>query len=98
LDIEVVFQVDTSTVVEGVMEASMAYKCSTNGGAVGQGLLGPFGRLVLADEDMLEKTLVYFYIVKDMDDSLNFLLPRRSQVLLTTYYAKHYTVTIEKLS
>jgi hypothetical protein len=70
LDIDALFQVDTSTVVEGVMEANVAYKCSTSDGAAGRGLLGLFGLLMLADKDMLEKTVVYFYIVKGLDDSL----------------------------
>jgi hypothetical protein len=35
LDIKAVFQVDASTAVEGMMEAGVAYKCSTSGGGVG---------------------------------------------------------------
>jgi hypothetical protein len=70
LDIVVMFQVDASAAIEGVMEAGVEYKCNTSGSAAGQGLLGPFGLLVLADEDLLENMIVYFYIVKGMDDNL----------------------------
>ncbi|XP_062226279.1 beta-fructofuranosidase 1-like [Phragmites australis] len=69
LDIEAVFEVDASA-VESVMEADVEYNCSTSAGAAGRGLLGPFGLLVLADEDLSEQTAVYFYLVKSTDGSL----------------------------
>jgi hypothetical protein len=93
LDIEAVFQVDASAAVEGVMKTGVEDECSTSGGATVQGLLGLFRLLVLADEDLLETTAVYFYIAKGMDprQTQNFLLPR-SQVLLlpNTCHAKLY--------
>ncbi|XP_062184582.1 beta-fructofuranosidase 1-like isoform X2 [Phragmites australis] len=69
LDIEAVFEVDASA-VESVMEADVAYNCSTSAGAAGRGLLGPFGLLVLADEDLSEWIAVYFYLAKGTDGSL----------------------------
>lgn len=69
LDIEAVFEVDASA-VEAVTEADVVYNCSTSGGAAGRGLLGPFGLLVLADEDLSEQTAVYFYLAKGTDGSL----------------------------
>ncbi|XP_066348594.1 beta-fructofuranosidase 1-like isoform X2 [Miscanthus floridulus] len=69
LDIEAVFEVDASA-VEGVTEADVTFNCSTSAGAAGRGLLGPFGLLVLADEDLSEQTAVYFYLVKGTDGSL----------------------------
>ncbi|TVU15057.1 hypothetical protein EJB05_38559, partial [Eragrostis curvula] len=69
LDIEAVFEVDASA-VESVTEADVAYNCSTSGGAAGRGVLGPFGLLVLADDDLSEQTAVYFYMAKGTDGSL----------------------------
>ncbi|KAL6651117.1 hypothetical protein ACP70R_010042 [Stipagrostis hirtigluma subsp. patula] len=69
LDIEAVFEVDASA-VEGVTEAEVGFNCSTSAGAAGRGLLGPFGLLVLADEDLSEQTAVYFYLAKGTDGSL----------------------------
>jgi len=69
LDIEAVFEVDASA-VEGVTEADVTFNCSTSAGAAGRGLLGPFGLLVLADEDLSEQTAVYFYLVKGTDGTL----------------------------
>ncbi|GJN02218.1 hypothetical protein PR202_ga19548 [Eleusine coracana subsp. coracana] len=69
LDIEAVFEVDASA-LEAVTEVDVVYNCSTSGGAAGQGLLGPFGLLVLADDDLTEQTAVYFYMAKGTDGRL----------------------------
>lgn len=69
LDIEAEFVVDASA-VEAVTEAEVGFNCSTSAGAAGRGLLGPFGLLVLADEDLSEQTAVYFYLAKGTDGSL----------------------------
>ncbi|KAL6903773.1 hypothetical protein ACP4OV_004586 [Aristida adscensionis] len=69
MDIEAVFEVDASA-VEGVTEAEVGFNCSTSAGAAGRGLLGPFGLLVLADEELSEQTAVYFYLAKGTDGSL----------------------------
>ncbi|TKW05655.1 hypothetical protein SEVIR_7G191000v4 [Setaria viridis] len=69
LDIEAEFEVDAAA-VEAVTEAEVGFNCSTSAGAAGRGMLGPFGLLVLADEDRSEQTAVYFYLVKGTDGSL----------------------------
>lgn len=48
-------------------EAEGDYNCTSGGGAVSRGVLGPFGFLVLADESLTELTAVYFYIGKGID-------------------------------
>ncbi|KAF0893721.1 hypothetical protein E2562_029397 [Oryza meyeriana var. granulata] len=69
LDIEAVFEVDAAAAV--VTEAGAAtYSCGTGGGAVGRGWMGPFGLLVLADEELSERTAVFFYLVKGADGNL----------------------------
>uniref|UniRef100_A0A0E0PC22 beta-fructofuranosidase n=1 Tax=Oryza rufipogon TaxID=4529 RepID=A0A0E0PC22_ORYRU len=71
LDIEAVFEVDTSAADGVVTEAgAAAYSCGTGGGAVGRGLMGPFGLLVLADDQLSERTAVFFYLVKGVDGNL----------------------------
>lgn len=70
LDIEAVFEVDASA-AEGVTGADVAYNSTTSAGAAGRGLLGPFGLLVLADENLSERTAVYFYLVKGTDGRLS---------------------------
>lgn len=37
----------------------------------GRGVLGPFGLIVLADENLSELTSVYFYIAKGVDGGLS---------------------------
>ena len=69
LDIEAVFEVDAAA-VQGVTEADVGFNCSTSAGAAGRGLLGPFGLLVLADDDLSEQTAAYFYLAKGTDGSL----------------------------
>ncbi|KAG6525598.1 hypothetical protein ZIOFF_015560 [Zingiber officinale] len=43
------------------------YSCSNSGGSAARGLLGPFGLLVLADQELSEQTAVYFYIGNGAD-------------------------------
>jgi hypothetical protein len=100
LDIEAVFEVDASALVS-VMEADVAYNCSTSGGAAGRGMLGPFGLLVLADEDLSEKTAVYFYIAKGTDGRLKtFFCQDDLRYVRSTCHEQFYadTDTAEKLS
>ncbi|KAH7653247.1 Beta-fructofuranosidase protein [Dioscorea alata] len=70
LDILAEFDVEDSSLVEA-MEADVGYNCSTSGGAAGRGVLGPFGLIVLADENLSELTSVYFYIAKGVDGGLS---------------------------
>jgi hypothetical protein len=70
LDILAEFEVD-QTAFENTIEADVTYNCSTSAGAAGRGLLGPFGLLVLADEDLSEQTATYFYITKSTNGELN---------------------------
>ncbi|KAK1285080.1 Beta-fructofuranosidase, soluble isoenzyme I [Acorus calamus] len=69
LDIEAEFVIDEAE-LERTVEADVGYNCSTSAGAAGRSALGPFGLLVLADEDLLEQTAVYFYIGRAIDGSL----------------------------
>ena len=66
LDVSAVFKVD-----EGAMKSAVGDdvigKCSP---AAVRKALGPFGLLVLADEDVSELTPVYFYIAKSSDGTL----------------------------
>ncbi|XP_042469784.1 beta-fructofuranosidase 1-like [Zingiber officinale] len=50
-------------------EADVGYNCSTSGGAASRGVLGPFGFLVLADQNRSEQTAVYFYVARRTDGS-----------------------------
>ncbi|KAL0452571.1 UNVERIFIED_CONTAM: Beta-fructofuranosidase, soluble isoenzyme I [Sesamum latifolium] len=63
LDIVASFELDKEAFEETV-EADVGYDCPTSGGAVNRGMLGPFGIVVLADENLLELTPIYFYIAK----------------------------------
>lgn len=56
--------------VEDVVEADVGYNCTTSAGAAGRSVLGPFGFLVIADENLSEQTAVYFYIGKGTDGNL----------------------------
>ncbi|XP_020083720.1 beta-fructofuranosidase 1-like [Ananas comosus] len=69
LDILVEFEIDPSALTSTV-EADVEYNCSTSGGAAGQGALGPFGLLVLADKNLTEQTAVYFYVARKVDGGL----------------------------
>lgn len=46
------------------------YSCSSSGGSAARGLLGPFGLLVLADQERSEQTAVYFYLGRGADGSM----------------------------
>ncbi|KAH9313781.1 hypothetical protein KI387_022408, partial [Taxus chinensis] len=70
LDIELVLEFPSQDAVRNVMEADVIYNCSTSGGAAGRNVLGPFGLLVLANENRTEQTAVYFYIAKGSDGQL----------------------------
>ncbi|XP_047962488.1 beta-fructofuranosidase, soluble isoenzyme I-like [Salvia hispanica] len=63
LDVEVSFEVDQEA-VEAAPEAGAGYDCTTSGGAANRGVLGPFGILVLADDNLTESTPIYFYVAK----------------------------------
>ncbi|KAJ6805762.1 invertase 2 [Iris pallida] len=69
LDIEAEFEINSES-LEAAVEADVGYNCSTSGGASNRGRLGPFGLLVLANEDLSEQTATYFYISRGADDSL----------------------------
>ncbi|CAN6476730.1 unnamed protein product [Victoria cruziana] len=49
---------------ENLTEADVTYNCTTGGGAADRGVLGPFGLLIFADEDLDEQTAVFFYVAK----------------------------------
>lgn len=51
-------------------ESDLGYTCNSSGGASGRGALGPFGLLVLADDDRIEQTAVFFYVGWGSDGSL----------------------------
>lgn len=55
---------DEGAVEGATAEAEFRYNCSTSGGAVNRGALGPFGVVVAADETLAELTPVYFYVDK----------------------------------
>lgn len=69
MDITAEFELGSEALAETV-EADVGYNCSTSGGAAGRGALGPFGLLVLADEDRTEQTAVYFYVGRGTDGGL----------------------------
>ncbi|OIW10824.1 hypothetical protein TanjilG_27770 [Lupinus angustifolius] len=63
LDIEAEFEIDKEA-LENTSQSNLEYECSISGGASQRSALGPFGLLVLADDDLSEYTPVYFYVVK----------------------------------
>ncbi|RDX65605.1 Acid beta-fructofuranosidase, partial [Mucuna pruriens] len=69
LDIVAEFEIDKEA-LEKTSQSNKEYKCSTSGGATERGALGPFGLLVLADDDLSEYTPTYFYVVKGSDGNL----------------------------
>ncbi|KAK9668325.1 hypothetical protein RND81_13G051800 [Saponaria officinalis] len=69
MDIIAEFEIDED-VIESLPMSDEQYSCPTSRGAAQRGALGPFGFLVLADNDFSEQTPVYFYIVKTIDGSL----------------------------
>jgi hypothetical protein len=67
LDVEVVFDypdITNSTLETGAPMADAGHfeDCNHAGGAAHRGVYGPFGLLVLADENLHEQTAVFFYI------------------------------------
>lgn len=69
LDITAEFEISKEA-VETVNGSSTNYICSKSGGAAQRGALGPFGLLVLADNDQSEQTPIYFYVAKGTDGNL----------------------------
>jgi len=69
LDIIAEFEIDNKS-LEMTAQSNKEYECSTSGGAAERGALGPFGLLVLADDDLSEYTPTYFYVVKGSDGQL----------------------------
>lgn len=69
LDIMAQFDVEKEA-IERLQEANVVDSCGGHGGAAARGVLGPFGFLVLADNDLSEQTPIYFYIGKDADGNL----------------------------
>nr|UXP88657.1 sai protein [Fritillaria thunbergii] len=69
LDIFAEFEIEGESLIATV-EADLGYNCSTSGGAAGRGVLGPFGFLVLSDEELSEQTAVCFYVVRNVDGEL----------------------------
>ncbi|KAK9716425.1 hypothetical protein RND81_06G232200 [Saponaria officinalis] len=69
MDIIAEFNVDQEA-IEKLPVSSEQYSCPTSRGAAQRGALGPFGFLVLSDNQLIEQTPVYFYIVKSTDGGL----------------------------
>ncbi|MCO5604635.1 hypothetical protein L7F22_058805 [Adiantum nelumboides] len=64
LDIEVEFELPKLNLAEALdVDASNVQVTCSNLGASHHGALGPFGLLVLASDDHLEQTAVFFYVV-----------------------------------
>jgi hypothetical protein len=63
LDVEVVFEYPNISAVGVVEEANFDdnFDCS-QGGSAHHGVLGPFGLLVLTDNDFQEQTALFFYL------------------------------------
>ncbi|KAH9536138.1 hypothetical protein CY35_17G091200 [Sphagnum magellanicum] len=68
LDVEVVFEYPNISAIGVIDEANFddQFDCSL-GGAAHQGVFGPFGLLVLTDDDFQEQTAVFFYIAHKSD-------------------------------
>jgi hypothetical protein len=64
----------------------------------GAGPARPFQVLMLADEDLLEKTVVYFYIVKGMDDTLKTFFCQDDLRYYPPPTMQNYVGIVEKLS
>ncbi|XP_052879037.1 acid beta-fructofuranosidase-like isoform X2 [Gossypium arboreum] len=69
LDIIAEFEIDNEA-LEKTTGSNVTFSCSSSGGTVERGALGPFGLLVLADDSLSEQTPVYFYIAKGSDGKL----------------------------
>ncbi|GJY59029.1 beta-fructofuranosidase, soluble isoenzyme I-like protein [Tanacetum coccineum] len=66
LDIVATFDIDDAA-LKAIDEVDTDYNCKTSGGSYDRGVFGPFGLLVLADQSLVEKTAIYFYIAKGDD-------------------------------
>jgi len=66
--VEVVFEYPNISAIGVIDEANFddQFDCSL-GGAAHQGVFGPFGLLVLTDDDFQEQTAVFFYIAHKSD-------------------------------
>ncbi|KAM7494118.1 hypothetical protein LguiB_028727 [Lonicera macranthoides] len=69
LDVTAEFELDKHD-LERLNESNTVYNCGFNGGASHRGAMGPFGLLVLSDENFIEQTPVYFYVSKDSEGNL----------------------------
>nr|KJB51893.1 hypothetical protein B456_008G236700 [Gossypium raimondii] len=69
LDIIAEFEIDKEA-LEKTTGSNVTFSCSSSGGTIERGALGPFGLLVLADDSLSEQTPVYFYIAKGSDGKL----------------------------
>ncbi|TYH97538.1 hypothetical protein ES332_A12G249900v1 [Gossypium tomentosum] len=69
LDIIAEFEIDNEA-LEKTTGSNVTFSCSSSGGTVERGALGPLGLLVLADDSLSEQTPVYFYIAKGSDGKL----------------------------
>ncbi|KAG8476600.1 hypothetical protein CXB51_033434 [Gossypium anomalum] len=69
LDIIAEFEIDKEA-LEKTTGSNVTFSCSSSGGTVERGALGPFGLLVLTDDSLSEQTPVYFYIAKGSDGKL----------------------------
>ncbi|MBA0718642.1 hypothetical protein Golax_006376 [Gossypium laxum] len=69
LDIIAEFEIDKEA-LEKTTGSNVTFSCSSSGGTLERGALGPFGLLVLADDSLSEQTPVYFYIAKGSDGKL----------------------------
>ncbi|KAK9059232.1 hypothetical protein SSX86_021851 [Deinandra increscens subsp. villosa] len=65
LDIMVEFELDKKITNGLSVAAGVPYNCAGHGGAGVRDAFGPFGLLVLANQNLTEHTPTYFYIVKD---------------------------------
>ncbi|CAM6019434.1 unnamed protein product [Sphagnum balticum] len=100
LDVEVVFEYPNISAAGVVVdEASFddEFDCS-KGGSAHRGIFGPFGLLVLTDNDFQEQTAVFFYIAHTQDGhwTTRFCSDQSRSSLLpgidTTIYGTHVTV------
>ncbi|CAH9112201.1 unnamed protein product [Cuscuta epithymum] len=104
VDIVAEFEVDRDALerTEGNAES---YSCSSHGGAAERGALGPFGLLVLTDNELSEQTPIYFYIAKDVNGNLttffcaDHLKSSRATDVLKPIHGSHVTwLNAEKLT
>ncbi|CAK9880617.1 unnamed protein product [Sphagnum jensenii] len=99
LDVEVVFEYPNISAVGVVEEANFNdnFDCS-QGGSAHRGVLGPFGLLVLTDNDFQEQTALFFYLAHTNDGqwTTRFCSDQSRSSLLkdidTTVYGSHVKV------